>query len=362
MFSESMIGVELGIAYRDIANCLKESESSPYEKRFSVLYLWKRQRGRGATNRALIAGLARCGSDRKLLELVSDAILRSQDPDGGSHDAPVVSPHSSLLNQVPPNLLMVVSVAVACQLSMLHCLRELLAERKQREEELAYLRSENARLHVVEQECDKLSQEVERLRCPESSEAEPVRGVHVPESGSDSHLKEPLGDRTVPGQSASLSSTESTLLGSSFTAGPPFSFTTNTGSLVIRETILPTPNVLQSEPEGLNLASQGNVIPEDDVFSRSLESEALTPDMDEDQGQMNNTFDDDDSKFSSSNTPSPKTSNHSQPESHLVTPWLNTSIEYVIRAGTRREHPTQLSEEAGWPSTPSPKQRKVASP
>ena len=371
MFSESMLGVELGLAYSDVSNCLPENESSPYEKKFKVLYLWKRQKGQNATNRALIEGIARCGLDTKLYEHISEVILQDQGAD--SHDVPVASIHPSLFNQGHLNLLMIFNTVVACHLHMFHLL---MSDRERREEETALLRIETARLvercSVVERERDNLSLEVERLQCLITSKA----GA-VPEPGSGCCIKEEhLGDKTVLGESDSFSSSESSSqpdlgvssvatsqAGVPFTADPSFGFSNNTEPFAIGETVLPIENTLPSQPVCFNLQSQVDVSCEDESVEVNLEPdhEALTPDI---HDQMNDSLDkNDSSKFSSPHTSSPKPNSPSQPESYLASQLPNSPIEsvIVIHAGTRREHPQLLNEEAqmDWPS---PKYKKVASP
>lgn len=75
-WSETEIGINLGLENREIVGCNSENERSTVERIYNVLLRWKQQNGREATNRHLIHGLAECEpSDPVLLDHVANVLL-----------------------------------------------------------------------------------------------------------------------------------------------------------------------------------------------------------------------------------------------------------------------------------------------
>ena len=74
MCEPQLLGYALELKACDIFNCLPENSSTRREKKMEVLQLWKRQKGKVATNRSLLNGIQQCTLDRQLIEDVIDMI------------------------------------------------------------------------------------------------------------------------------------------------------------------------------------------------------------------------------------------------------------------------------------------------
>ena len=77
MCETEILGCALGIEACDIYNCLPENSFTRRDKKMEVLQLWKRQKGKDATNRSLLSGIERPGTlDRQLIEVVVDMMKK----------------------------------------------------------------------------------------------------------------------------------------------------------------------------------------------------------------------------------------------------------------------------------------------
>lgn len=380
-----VIGVDLGMEYCDIVNCVPENETYAYEKRFRVLHRWKQQQGRDATNRSLINGLAGC-KNKLLLDVIRDAVLGGLSPDDECRDGPTPTVTQPLLRVIPLPFLVFVSTALAFgQQWMVYWLKGVLAECERRKNENACLSHEIAKLRekctVVEHERDeerdksrKLSLELERFEQLgiESSIVDLIR-----KRNNGVFKEEPPGDSVVPENTiVSFSSSESisqletsTQLGyfphqsSSQHTDPP---TRRSFKLITDVKSISFASVSSFDKK---ITRKTETVPNDNpLFSKTLppgvdvssEPEVLTPDVDEDQDQT----EDDDSSFDDENDTSnctPPTSNSQiQAESNLED-WLEGSINPVISVGTGRDYSSLIDEDARmeWANPPSPKRQKV---
>ena len=416
MFSERAIGTSLGMKYTEIKNCIPENERDVCERKFHVLYQWTRLKGKNATNRALIRGLVRCGSDQALLDrVVSDLLI--DDLDDVSHDGPTTTtglPVASPPNQrltIPISFFVIVCTVVSAGFPwVVNWLQETLLECERRKTENVSLRKEyaekceeNAQLHEAYAQLRTQCTQAENERDDErekshrlSVELEKLRHSETLGSvcSSSTFKEEPPGDRKVPENTTSFSSSGSTgqldicttqlgnfplpfqLLDLSSSQQNPFmpcqsldvpagqhndSSTLHSFKIVANvELNISSVSSLTQEaiyPADTSSSESQDVPPQ---VNESSELEALTPDMDEDCADSSLNDDNDDNKTSEC-TPSPTTVSQIQSESNLEVAWLEIPIEGIAHVGTKRDYSLLHDEDAQmeWANSPGPKRQKI---
>lgn len=76
MCEPQSLGYALEIEACDMYNCLPENSLTRRDKKIELLQLWKRQKGKNATNHSLLNGIKQCTLDRQLIEFVVDMMKK----------------------------------------------------------------------------------------------------------------------------------------------------------------------------------------------------------------------------------------------------------------------------------------------
>ena len=392
MFTERELGTSLGMEYRDIVRCV-EDERIVRERKFKVLYQWKRQNGRDASNRALIRGLARCGTDRVLLESVVHDILIDEGLNDVSHDGPTTTtdlPVTSQPNQrfmIPMSFFVFVLTVVKAGFPWAW-LQQMLVEYERKKAENVSLSKERNEMREAYAQLRTQCTQAENERDDEreksrrlSVELEKLR--HSEKFGSvcsNSIFKEePPGDRKIAENTTSFSSLGSTsqldicttqfgnfpLLLQPLDMPPSqrnplmlcqsldvsigqhddsstlhrlkivanVEFNVSSASSPTKEAIYPDDNHSSSECQAVPL--QVNI---------SSELEVLTPDVDEDCNSDSSLNDDSETS-------------ECAPSSTAV----SQIIKHVIHVGTKRDYSLLHNKDAQteWANSPGPKRQKI---